>query len=259
MKTVKIYRLDNLSSSLFQRLKAAQMEAAGVWNVCCELHKDARQQHTQWPGQHELQQVTRGRFALHSQSVQAIFRAFLANIDTTRQLRTTHPQMRMKYPWRIKRFYPVHWPSQAVSKEPGRVILPMGRGRKSLVLPLALPEEAGACTLIWKRGFELTRLGMEVPQAETSPGKGQATVDLGEIHLAAMTTAAGKAMIVTGRGIRSLKRQRSRQIGQLAKKQSRCIRRSRRWNKLQRAKLTVCRRSERRIRDLRHKATFKKV
>jgi putative transposase len=254
MKTVKIYRLDHLSSSLFQRLKAAQMEAARVWNTCCDLHKQARQQHTLWPGPHEMQQATRGRFALHSQSVQAIFRAFLATIDTTRQLRSTHPVMRMKYPWRTKRFYPVHWPAQAVSREHGRVVLPMGRGRKSLVLPVEVPAEAGACTLVWNHGFEL-HVCLETPQAENAPGQARATVDLGEIHLAAVTTDTGKAMIVTGRGIRSLKRQRTKQLRQLAKKQARCKKYSHRWKKLQRAKNMICKRSERRVRDLRHKAT----
>jgi putative transposase len=134
------------------------------------------------------------------------------------------------------------------------VVLPMGKGRKSLVLPLALPEAAGACTLVWHRGFEL-RVCVEVPQAEAPAGAGQATVDLGEIHLAAVTTTSGQALIVTGRGIRSLKRQRNRQVGQLAKKQSRCTKYSRRWKKLQRAKQTVYRRAERRVRDARHKAT----
>src|SRR5215467_14069455 len=66
-------------------------------------------------------------------------------------------------------------------------------------------------------------------------------------------------MIVTGRGIRSLKRQRSKQLGQIAKKQSRGKKYSRRWKKLQRAKNKQCRRAERRIRDLRHKATRKVI
>jgi len=117
-----------------------------------------------------------------------------------------------------------------------------------------LSENAGACTLVWNRGFEL-HVCLEVPQTGSASGTVQATVDLGEIHLAAVTTSTGKALIVTGRGIRSLKRQRSKQLGRLTKKHSRCIKHSRRWKKLQRAKNKVCRRAERRVRDLRHKAT----
>jgi len=250
MKTMRIYRLTDLSPTLFRRLKAAQMEAACVWKLC----KQARLTHAPWPTQRELEQATRGQFALNAQAVQQTVHAFLANIETTRTLRREHPKMRMKYPWRTKRFYAVKWPAQAVHQQKERVILPMGKGNPSIVLPLDLPDNAGACTLVWNRGFEL-HVCLEVPQAEAAPGAVQATVDLGEIHLAAVTTNTGKALIVTGRGIRSLKRQRSKQLGQLARKQSRCQKHSRRWKKLQQAKNKVCRRAERRVRDLRHKAT----
>ena len=77
MKTVRIYRLDHLSPALFQHLKEAQMEAAQVWNLCMDIHQQARMTHTHWPGQNELHRATKGRLALHSQSVQAVFRAFL--------------------------------------------------------------------------------------------------------------------------------------------------------------------------------------
>jgi putative transposase len=228
------------------------MEAAQVWNYCMETHKEARLTHAKWPGRSALQKATKGRFALHSQSVQMIAHAFLANVDTTRQLKPTHPKMR--YPYKTKRFYPVSWPAQAVCKQAGRVILPMGRGRASLVLSLDLPETSKSVTLVWNQGFEL-HVCLEIPQAQQAPGPVQATVDLGEIHLAAVTTNTGKGMIVTGRGIRSLKRQRSGQLGQLTKKQSRCKKHSRRWKKLQHAKNKMSARSERRVRDLRHKAT----
>ncbi len=252
MNTVKVYRLDHLSHTLFGRLKAAQKEAAQVWNLCMETHKAARQTHVKWPGRHELQQATKGKFALHSQSVQMIVHAFLANVNTTRHVKPTNPKM--KYPWKTKRFYPVMWPAQAISKERGRVVLPMGRGRASLVLPLELPEGSGACSLVYNHGFELHAC-VEIPQAEHAPGDGQATVDLGEIHLTAVTTNTGQALIVTGRAIRSLKRQRNQQLGKLARKQACCKKYSRRWKTLQRAKNKQGRRSRRRIRDLRHKAT----
>src|SRR5207249_238865 len=111
--------------------------------------------------------ATKGRFALHSQSVQMIVHAFLANVDTTRQLKPSHPKMR--YPYKTKRFYPVMWPAQAVCKQQGRVILPMGKGRASLVLPIELPEHSGAVTLVWKNGFEL-HVCVEVPQESRAPG-----------------------------------------------------------------------------------------
>jgi putative transposase len=254
MNTVKIYQLNHLSKRQFQRLRAAQMEAAQVWNACVEMHVAARLDHTPWPGRSNLQKATKGRYALHSQSIQMGVHAFLANIETTKQLRQSHREMQMKYPYKEKHFYPVHWPKQAVCREEKHVVLPMGRGRPSLILPLALPETSGACTLVWNNGFEL-HVCVEIPQAKEVPGDVHATVDLGEIHLAAVTTNTGKALIVTGRGIRSLKRQRNQQLGKLAKKQRHCKQYSKRWKKLQCAKNKQSRRAERRIRDLRHKAT----
>ena len=145
-----------------------------------ETHKVARITHAPWPGQRELERATEGRFALNAQAVQQIVHAFLANVETTRILRKEHPEMCMKYPWRTKAFYPVKWPAQPVHREKGRVVLPMGRGRQSIILPLALPDNAGACILVWNRGFEL-HVCVEVPQAEKAPGDAQAAVDLGEI------------------------------------------------------------------------------
>ena len=54
-------------------------------------------------------------------------------------------------------------------------------------------------TLVWNNGFEL-HVCIEVEPAEHTPGNVQAAVDLGEIHLAAVSTNTDKAMIVTGRG-----------------------------------------------------------
>lgn len=57
----------------------------------------------------------------------------------------------------------------------------MGRGRTSLVLPVELPENRGACTLVWNHGFEL-HVRIETPLEEYAPGDVHATVDLGEIQ-----------------------------------------------------------------------------
>src|SRR5437764_14331965 len=127
MKTMRVYRLENLSPSQFSRLKAAQMEAAQVWNCCMETHKQARLEHTQWPGRNELQKATKGRYALHSQSIQMVVHAFLANVETTQQLRKSFPHMKLRFPYKTKRFYRVSWPAQGISTEWVRVVVPFGK------------------------------------------------------------------------------------------------------------------------------------
>jgi len=255
METVKIYQLRNLPLKVKKRIREAQMEAARVWNDCCQIHLTARQSGSKWPNRDDLQKATKGRYALHSQTVQMICHAFLANIDTTRQLKKDNPKIR--YPYKTKRFYPLYWPKQAVSIEAGRVVLPMGRGRKSIVLKVNLPENAGACKIVWHNGYELH---VSIPiEPQKAVGEAKATVDLGQIHQAAVATNTGHALVVSGRGIRSIKRYRNKELGKLTKMQSRCKKGSRRWRKLQKAKNKLESKTSRQIRDLRHKGTKKVI
>ncbi|MGO8948154.1 MAG: transposase, partial [Ktedonobacterales bacterium] len=252
METVRIYRLTGLRPRCRARLRTAQREAAQVWTLCRDMHLAARQQHTPWPGENDFQQATRGRFALHSQTVQAVFRAFVGTIETTKELRKKNP--RIRYPYKDKRYYPLLWPAQAVSRERGRIVLPMGRGRPSLVFHLELPKQVGACKLVWKDGYEL-HVSVAATPLEAPPGSAQATVDLGEIHQAAVTTNTGAALVVSGRGIRSLKRRHNRALGQIARKRHRCRKGSRRDRRLRAARCKASARKRRQIRDLRHKGT----
>jgi putative transposase len=256
METVHIYPLTGLRPGYQSRLRGAQMEAARVWMLCRDLHLAARQQHTPWPKRDDLQQATKDHFALHSQSIQMICHAFLANIDTARELRKTNRKIR--YPYKDKTFYPLMWPAQAISVERGRIVLPLGRGRRSLVFKLDLPERIGGCKLVWNEGYELHVSVPSVPALEP-PGAVQATVDLGEIHQAAVSTNTGVALVVSGRGIRSFKRRHHMALGQLNKKRKRCQKGSKRWHKLQRARRTMSARKTRQIRDLRHKGTRKVI
>src|SRR5439155_26068534 len=106
MKAVRVYRLNNLSKSQFNRLKAAQQEAAAIWNECMETHQAARQTHAKWPGRNELQKATKGRYALHCQSILMVVHAFLAYVVTTLILRNFLQHMKMRYPYLSMRFYP---------------------------------------------------------------------------------------------------------------------------------------------------------
>ena len=91
----------------------------------------------------------------------------------------------------------------------------------------------------------------------------------GRLLIAAVVTNKGDAEIITGRGIRSIKRQNiAKHPGversgtkwnltnrEISKLQSRCKKGSRRWKKLNAARRRLNGRSERRVKDARHKAT----
>ncbi len=256
MQTVRIYPLKDLDRRTRARLKTAQMEAARVWMYCVGRHRAARSDRLPWPSQDDLQRETKGgQYALHSQSIQMVCQQFLANVETIKQLRQTNPHHR--YPYHPKKYMPVHWPAQAVSHEGKRLILPMGRGHKSLSFHLPdLPEHIGAVSLVWHGGYELHLVvpdPLPTPLLPLSERPVQATTDLGEIHLAAVTTSTGKGLIVTGRGIRTVKRHYNKTLGQLSRLQSHCKKGSKRWRRLQYTKARERGKKERRVRDLRHK------
>jgi len=253
MQTTTIIRLPYQAPSTFERMKLAQQEAAKVWNECKDAHKQCRANQTPWLNQTALQKLTKGKYELHSQSVQLVCQAFLANVDSTRANRRSGLRD-MKYPWKTKKFYPVAWAAQSVTYENGWISLPMGRGRKALTFKVSLDFQPGACSLVWNRGFEL-HIKKEVVLENRKQTGNKATVDLGEIHHSAVTTNTGKGLIISGRGIRSLKRQRNVSLAKFARKQSRCTKYSKRWKKLQRAKNKFCLRNERQIREYRHQAT----
>ncbi len=235
-------------------IRLGRMEAAKVWIKCRDLHLAARKDSTKWPNKDSLQKATKG-FGIHSQSAQMVCHAFLANIDTTTQLRKSG-RKEIRYPWRDKLFYPLMWPAQAMSLQGGRVVLPMGRGRKSVVLTkpdwLQVPS---ACKLVWNGICDELHVVVDMLQAQEAPGDAHACIDLGQIHLATVVTNTEAALIISGRGVRSEKRRMNKMHGCMAKKISRCTKGSRRWKKLRRVRATLACRIERRVRDMRHKAT----
>lgn len=246
---------------------AALAEAGRLWTDLVIWHAEARAAGGPWPNRSRTDAWTKGRYALHSQTAQQIGHRLLGNVEATMTRRREDPSTRrwLKLPHRPKTDYPLHWPGQAVSHQPatGRLVLPMGRGRKSLVLGgirLGPGEVAGAASLSRRKGgYELT-LCVEAPEtAVTPPGERKATMDPGIIHQGVLTDDAGHAVVVSGREIRAIKRHRGQRMRQLARKQRRCEKGSRRWVRLQKAKNTLSARTARRVKDLRHKGIRKMI
>ena len=258
MQKVKIIRLKNLSFHAKKLIFEGQKESARLWNFCSATHKKAREAREKWPDRDQLQRETKGKsFHLHSQSIQMVVAQFLANIDTACQIKKENKKIRL--PYKEKYFYPLMWPKQAVKVRSNHLLLPMGRGQKSLLLPMKTEKvEAGACTLVWNNGYELHIVyeQEDIPKVES---KVKATVDLGQIHLAAVMTSNGQSLVISGREIRSQKRQINKAITRTSKRLQRCNPKSKKWRKIQRAKRKLIDRSKRRIRDLRHKATTRVI
>ena len=235
-------------------MREARKESARLWNQCKDLGVEARRNGAEWPNEKYLRNITKvAGYQLHSQTVQEIVKTYLANIDTTTELRK-QGKLDWKYPWRDKYFYTPTWPGQAMNIQQKQVSLPMGRGRKPLVLKLKLPSNATGCKLVYKDGLELHVSVPAIKQPKLKAGR-NACIDLGEVHHAAVVVDNGTALLISGRGIRSIKREQNMILGQIASKRSKCAKGSRRYRKLCASRAKHSARFTRRTRDLRHKAT----
>jgi putative transposase len=274
-------RRAQLAPAALAQCQALRAEAGRLWTALLQLHADAREQ-GQWLSAGELEQATKGgQYTLHSQSVQALCQKFAANVATALELRrqewqeTGQPQT--EYPHHPKSYQTVVWKDQAIQVLPnGRLRLPTGGQRPPLVLPL--PEEyrelrevqglreVPAATL---RRVELTwradhyELCLTIDTGEPLPPLRRAglvaAMDLGEVHLAAVSTTGRHALVVTGRMLRACKQGRNRRHAILQEKLSHCQHGSRRSQRLLRRKAQVSAKVYRQQREILHQAARKVV
>ena len=92
-------------------LHAGQMEAGRLWSDAVKWHRAQRAAGV-WPGRSDMHHWSKGRYALHSQTVQRTVYRLLENIDAAMTRRRKEPETRhwLKLPWREKRFQPLVWP-----------------------------------------------------------------------------------------------------------------------------------------------------
>jgi len=243
-----------LSKSQFHHCQQLSQESAQVWNCVKNFFWRTYRKKGIWLSEGSLKRYTKQRFALHSDSVQAVIEKFCGNLSSARTLRKENPSIR--YPYKGKSWFCVHWKQKAIKVKDRYIHLSNGRGRQGIVFKL--PTELANCDpncveLIWRNGYWLS-ITLDIEGKQQILGFNTAAVDMGEIH--AMTITDGnEAIVISGRQLRSVKRNRNRRVGQLQKLQSRCQKDSRRWKQLQALKSKVMAECHRRTRDLSHKIT----
>src|SRR5690242_5984621 len=113
----RLVSLHGLSRSMLAQCQALRAEAGRLWTNLVTLHTQSREQ-GRWLGAGDLEQATKGgRYALHSQSVQALCQKFAANVATASELRRQDlAETRMiqtEYPRHAKAYQTVVWKDQA--------------------------------------------------------------------------------------------------------------------------------------------------
>jgi putative transposase len=217
-----------------------------------------------------LEQATKGgQYTLHSQSVQALCQKFAANMETATELRrqelaeTGHIQT--AYPHHPKAYQTVVWKDQTLQILPfGEVRLPTGSQRSALLLPL--PEEyhltdLRRAELTWRADHYELCLTLDAGEESPSPlpAGAVAGVDLGEVHVAAVTTTRRHALVVSGRQLRACKQWRNKVHSVLQEQLSRCQPDSRRAERLSTRKAKVSAKLYRQQRNILHQAAHRVV
>ncbi|WCK57573.1 transposase (plasmid) [Aneurinibacillus sp. Ricciae_BoGa-3] len=249
------------SPRTIQQLFECNRISADIWNDCLVEAKNYFFTYKKWIKKSEIQKHLKGKYRLHSQSIQAVAHKYLDARDSTykaiqKGIKTA------RYPYKKKKHFNTKWVDKAFSiSENGTISLSLGVFHGKRVPPLVLhakhlPKgDIKEIELCYDNGLYLS-VSYEDGQEEQPYEKGfSCAVDMGEIHTIASFCENGESILVSGRKMRSLHRLRNKKIGELQKRQSHCKKGSRQWKKYQRAKRYIISKSEHQLRDALHKTT----
>jgi putative transposase len=243
------------------RLFACNHESARVWNECLQISKDHYSEYQTWISRSKLQKRTKGKFHLHSQSIQAVCHKYLFARHSAYQAIQKGIHM-AKYPYRTKNHFNTKWAKSGFKvRENGKIELSMGihngkREKPIVVYASHLPEgHIKEIELCYDRGLVLAVSFEDGIENKPYHNGHSAGVDPGEIHTLAAFRDDGTSLIVTGRKQRSIHRLRNKKLAEIQRLQSNCKKGSRQWKKYQRAKRYILSKSEKQLRDALHKTT----
>lgn len=226
---------------------------------------DAAKQHHlttgKWINQTQLQQAVKGKFPLHSQSVQAVCHKYLFSRDSMHQAKKKGIAT-ARYPHRKKKHFNTKWVDKAFIIHPnGKIELSLGIQNGKRVKPLVLfaknlPDgDIKEIELCFDRKLYLSVTYDDGQVAKSASGAYGAGVDMGEVQAIASVCENGEGILLSGRKLRSIHRLRNKKIAQLQRLMSKCKKGSHQWKKYNRAKQYVLSKSERQLQDGSHKIT----
>jgi putative transposase len=210
---VRLVALRGISPAMRAHCQALRAEAGRLWTDLVTLHAQARAQ-GRWLSAGDLEQATKGgQYTLHSQSVQALCQQLAATVETATERRRQElselGHVQTASPHHPKAYQTVVWKDQALQVlSNGLLRLPTGGQRPPLLLPL--PEEYRQANLrraelTWRADHDELCLTFDIGELLPPPlPTGEvAGIDLGDVHIAAVTTSKRHALVVSGRQVRA--------------------------------------------------------
>ncbi len=250
-RTVEI-RFAPQSARQWQTFGAARQECAHVWNDLVRVHARIRRLGWKWPSKSRFQSWAKRRYPyLSAQTVQQIIAEFLEAVNATHQKRK-NGSTEARYPYRILRFRDVPYTNQDARLRDCKLLLPNGRSG-TLAIPLPSASLFPGRLMEVRLCFGKVLIVCEVPLSSTRPCCTTGN-DLGVNTLIAATDGQS-AILVSGKEAKASVQWRNKRLASLQAAQAAKTKGSRRWKRLQRRKYKLLEKSQRRIRDLTHKAT----
>lgn len=253
---IKTRRLKlNLSNTQFALVKETSQECARCWNECIKNAKEYYNQTHKWKHKYHIQPDLKGKFNLHSQTIQAITDKFSANRKTACELRK-QGNLKIKYPYKEKRFYVIPLKKSAINyNNKGNLKLTLGN-KKYLELDFSI-KDIKTAEIVYKNGYYFYYTFDDGIEAKATNGTKTIGVDLGEIHSIASVTNDGKSLIISNRLGRSLKQYRNKMYAKIEKRLSRCKKGSRKYRQLKRLKYKLKLKIDNSLTNLYHQTTKK--
>lgn len=243
-----------LNKAQFDLVREKQIECANCWNDIVAISKEYYLENKKWIAKYDIQKIVKGKYNLHSQTIQAITDKFDANRKTISELRKNGDK-KAKYPYKTKKFYVIPLKNSAINTNfKGNLKLTMSKGRY-LELDFNIPNIKTA-EIVWRNGYYLYYT-YETKVDKISEGSNKIGVDLGEIHSIASVTNNGDALVLSNREGRSIKQFRNKMYAYISKKLSRCKKGSRKYKKLLKLKSKIKEKSDNQLRNLYHQTTRK--
>lgn len=243
-----------LNKAQFDLVREKQIECANCWNDIVAISKEYYLENKKWIAKYDIQKIVKGKYNLHSQTIQAVTDKFDANRKTISELRKNGDK-KAKYPYKTKKFYVIPLKNSAINTNyKGNLKLTMSKGRY-LELDFNIPNIKTA-EIVWRNGYYLYYT-YETKVDKISEGSNKIGVDLGEIHSIASVTNNGDALILSNREGRSIKQFRNKMYAYISKRLSRCKKGSRKYKKLLKLKSKIREKSDNQLRNLYHQTTRK--
>ena len=237
--------------------------------MCLEIENKFRQEHEgKWITRGELQKLTKQCVPLHAKGIHHVVHKYIYARDAALQAMKGNG-VNNRFPNKKKTYFNTGWDSQSVKVKGNKLILTVplesaSDGKRTKGKPIQLyiknpPDNIVQVELIYRNGYRLSVKYIENIEILQVSSNNHAAIDLGEIHTITSIDCSGRAVIITGRKMRSIKQQRNKIQAKLYKRISNCTKDSRQYVNYKKALSNMTYAYRKKIDDCVHKITKKYV